>query len=106
MGITTGEARTIYLSDETSQVENRDKPSIQGVNASIGHRLEYEKGKFGAFVEQKYNASTMKHGFLDGTAEYKLEYSVVHFGVKVDVLTLNKKEKIRKNRPKGIKDET
>ena len=96
MGITTGGARTIYINEQRQWIENRDKLGIQGINKSIGHRLEYQKGKVGAFIEQKYTTSTMEHGFLDGTASYKLDYSTIQFGINVDVLTMNKKDKEKK----------
>ena len=93
VGLTTGEARSIYVKPGEYWVDHREKPSVQGVNGSLGHRLEYTKGRFGAFIEQKYTKADIKHEFFDGTAEYKLDYSNIAFGVNINVLTLNKKDK-------------
>ena len=66
---------------------------VQGLNATAGHRLEYQRGKVAMFVDQRYTTSQVDHSFLDGTASYKLDYSTVTFGVVVDVFTPKKKKK-------------
>ncbi len=86
-GVTIGGARSIYIVKNESWEEHRDPMGLQGLNATAGHRLEYQIGKVAMFVDQKYTKAQMDHSFLDGTASYKLDYSTVTFGVVVDVFT-------------------
>ena len=86
-GVTVGGARSIYITPDRQWIENRDKLGVQGFNASVGQRLEYQKKKVGVFIEQKYTTSKLDHSFLDGKASYKLDYSTINFGVTVDILT-------------------
>ncbi len=100
-GITMGGARSIYINEDRNWIENRDKLGVQGVNASIGQRLEYQRGKVALFLDQKYTTSQIDHGFLDGTASYKLDYSTVTFGVAVDVFRSKKNQKKKDDNSSG-----
>ena len=85
IGITFGAAQTFHLDKDNEVNQHTDQAKIQGTNYSIGHRLEYQKGIFAVFVEQKQTATTMNHAFLDGEANYNLIYSATSFGVVVDI---------------------
>jgi hypothetical protein len=87
VGLTSGQNRTVYVKkDEYWEFdEKEDKHRIQGVNASVGHRIEYERGKVGLFVDQKVTASKLKHGSLDGTASYNMLYSPITFGLSFQI---------------------
>lgn len=91
-GVTIGGARSIYIVKNESWIEHRDPMGVQGINASVGHRLEYQRGKVSVFADQKYTTSKIKHSFLDGTASYDLDYSTVTLGIGVDVFTPKKKK--------------
>jgi len=76
VGISTG----INLSKFRGE-EKEDRGRIMGANASLGHRLEFERGRYHVFVDQKFTMSHLKHGFMDGTAEYNMKYHHVTVGV-------------------------
>lgn len=94
-GVTIGGARSIYIVKSEGWREHTDKLGVQGFNQSVGHRLEYQKGKVGVFVDQKYTTSKVEHSFLDGKANYNLDYSTIAIGVSVDLYTPKKKEQFK-----------
>jgi len=57
----------------------------KGTSLTAGHRLDYEKGRVGVFLDQKYSSSNIKHDFLDGSAKYRLNFSPVTFGLSVKI---------------------
>ena len=75
-GITTGRNRSSFRG-----IEATDKNRVMGVNGSLGHRLEFEKGRFNVFVDQKLTTSHLEHGFMDGKAKYNMNYHHVTVGV-------------------------
>lgn len=93
-GVMVGAARSIYIEKNVGWNQTRDRMRLQGVNGSIGDRLEYQKGKVGAFVEWKYSKmGPQEYRFLDGTAKSKGgDFSTINFGVSVDVLDPNRNE--------------
>ena len=91
IGITFGAAQTYQIDKDNQLKEHFDKEKIQGTNYSIGHRLEYQKGIFAVFVEQRQTSSSMDHAFLDGSANYHLDYSATTFGIVVDILKFKSK---------------
>jgi len=96
VGIVTGAAQTSFVHASTGEEDSTsvvDKEKFQGTNYSMGHRLEYKRGRVAMFVEQKNNYASLEHRFLDGEAKYKLNYASSTFGVIVDLYTLNKKKK-------------
>lgn len=97
VGIQTGAARTIIIDKTNPQNvtwnEHTDDFGVQGYNADIGHRIEYQRGRFGIFVDQKMVFSKIEHGFMEGTASYTTQYTPTTFGVSVDLFTFNKKKK-------------
>lgn len=105
-GVMVGAARSIYIVKDTGWNEARDKTRIQGMSASLGDRLEYQKGKVGAFVEWKYSKlGPQEYKFLDGKATSKGgDFSTINFGVSVDVLDLNRKTDT-KQKSKGSREE-
>jgi hypothetical protein len=87
VGITSGENYTVYTQEGQYWEYDgfRDKHRIQGINVSVGHRLEYEKNRLTLFVDQKVSGSRLKHGFMDGEASYNMIYSPVTFGVGLNI---------------------
>ena len=96
VGVQTGAARTIIIdktdSGNHSWVEHFDKWGVQGYNADVGHRVEYQRGRFGLFVDQKMVFSKIEHGFMEGTASYNMQYTPTTFGVSIDLVTFGKKK--------------
>jgi hypothetical protein len=70
-----------------------DVDRIQGYNASIGHRLELQKGKVSLFIDHKVIYSNIETGFLDGKIDYDLVSSPLTFGVGIDIFTKKRKNK-------------
>lgn len=98
VGFSTGAARSSHIErDEDGDWQwddHTEKTKVQGLNASIGHRVEYAKGKFSLFVDHKTIVSRRKHDYLDGTAEYNLRMSPVTFGIGITLFDgKNKKKK-------------
>ena len=97
VGISTGAARSAHIErDKDGDWDFKDhteKTKVQGFNASIGHRLEYTKGKVSLFVDQKTIFSKLKHEYLDGEANYNLRMSPVTFGAGISIFDGNKKKK-------------
>lgn len=96
VGVQTGAARTIII-DKTNPnnmtwVEKYDDFGIQGYNADVGHRIEYQRGRYGLFVDQKVVFSKIEHGFMEGTAAYNMQYTPTTFGISIDLVTLGKKK--------------
>jgi hypothetical protein len=83
LGVTSGQNLTVYtqLGQYWDYDDFSDKHRIQGMNASIGHRIEYEKKQLTLFVDQKVTTSRLTHGFMDGEASYRMIYSPITFGV-------------------------
>jgi len=48
---------------------NGDSFEYQGTTLSIGARLEYERKRWGIFVDTEVTRGQVKTGFLDGTAD-------------------------------------
>ena len=92
IGISTGKARSVEIVPGEKWNDYYDDNRIQGYNYSVGHRLEYQRGKVSLFVDQKANFANLKHGFYDGTIEYNLNYNTVTFGVGIDLFTKKKKK--------------
>jgi hypothetical protein len=90
VGINFGEARSVHIIPGVSWDDYIDKPGIQGINASIGHRLEYQRGRVSLFVDQKTIYSKMEHGFYDGTINYNLRSTPTTFGIGIDIFTKKK----------------
>jgi hypothetical protein len=70
-----------------------DEDRIQGINASIGHRLEYQRGIVSLFIDQKTIFQKIEHGFYDGTINYNLRSTPTTFGIGIDLFTHKKKKK-------------
>jgi len=92
IGINTGKARSVHIIPGVAWDDYKGEPRFQGVNASIGHRLEYQRGKVSLFVDQKTIWSKMEHEFYDGTINYNLRSSPVTFGVGIDIFTKKRKK--------------
>ncbi len=69
-----------WVSDNKAQ-----KFEIKGATFTAGHRIEYEKGRLSAFMDQKFTTSKIKQDFLDGTATYRLNYMPVTLGVGIKI---------------------
>ena len=93
VGITSGEADDLYLKKGAywDYDEVVDKNRIQGVNISASQRLEYQRGRVSVFVDQKYTHSELKHGFMDGTATYSMNYMPISFGVGFTLFDIKQK---------------
>jgi len=93
-GVIVGAARSLHFTEDGQYSEGVDKNKVQGFTGAVGHRVEFKRGKVGAFVEQKYTKTKLEHGFLDGKASYNLDFSTITFGLNVDLFTKkNKKNK-------------
>jgi hypothetical protein len=57
----------------------------KGTSLTVGHRIDYEKGRMGLFIDQKYTTTNIKQDFLDGSAKYRLNFSPVTFGLSVKI---------------------
>lgn len=88
VGISTGLNQSSYAGDEY-----KDAFRYQGLNGAVGYKLEYRKGRLAVFLDQKLTYSHLKHGFLDGTAEYNMKYNQVTIGVGLDLYRSKKKIK-------------
>ncbi len=101
IGITTGAARTVHIQrDESGKgselVDSTEKFGIQGLNASIGHRLEYQRGKASIFIDHKTTFAKMHHSFGEGTIDYNLRYTPITFGIGIDLFSGKAKKKRKK----------
>lgn len=93
VGVNTGQARSVHIvRGERWDDFNEGKMGLQGYNASLGARMEYQKGKFSMFVDSKVIYSKMEHGFFDGTVKYDLISTPITFGVGIDVFSGKKKK--------------
>jgi hypothetical protein len=93
IGIATGKARSVNIIPGVAWDDYYDDLKIQGINASVGHRLEFKKGKVSMFVDHKTIFSKIKHGFYNGTIEYNLRATPITFGIGVDLFSPKKKKK-------------
>jgi hypothetical protein len=93
IGVNYSKARSINFVEGKEWDLHEHKTGINGVSASIGHRLEYQKGVFALFIDQKFTYSKMNQGFLDGSVNYNLVSSPVTFGVAIDLFSKKKKRK-------------
>jgi len=93
VGLTSGQNYTVYLKEnEYWEYDGfKDRHRVQGVNASIGHRVEYQRGRVGLHVDQRMVFSRLNQGFMDGTANFNMQYSPITFGVSFDLYTIKKK---------------
>tara|TARA_R110000868_G_scaffold334233_5_gene594969 strand:+ start:5288 stop:6466 length:1179 start_codon:yes stop_codon:yes gene_type:complete len=87
VGITSGQNKSVYLKEGEywEHEEVQDKEKVQGVNASIGHRVEYQRGKVSIFADQKFTVSKLENGFMDGRANFNMRYMPVTVGIGVDL---------------------
>lgn len=85
-GISTGLNLSKFRGEEKVDGNGR----IMGANGSLGHRLEFEKGRYHVFVDQKFTMSHLKHGFMDGTAEYNMKYHHVTVGVGITLFSVKR----------------
>jgi hypothetical protein len=93
IGINTGKARSVHIIPGVAWDDYIDKARVQGFNASIGHRVEYQRGRVSLFVDQKTIYSKMQHGFYDGIIDYNLRSTPTTFGVGIDLFTKKRKKK-------------
>ena len=92
VGINTGKARSVHIIPGVAWDDYKGKNEIQGVNGSIGHRVEYQRGKVSLFIDQKYIHSKIEHGFYDGTVSYDLNSTATTFGVGIDLYSKKSKK--------------
>jgi hypothetical protein len=64
--------------------ENQDAFRVQGFGGSLTNRVEFNtpKERFGIFYENKLSGFSLKHGFEDGTQQYRLGYMGNSVGMK------------------------
>lgn len=91
IGVNLSKARSINFVEGKTWDLNEHKTGVNGLSASIGHRMEYQKGVFALFIDQKFTYSKMNQGFLDGSVNYDLVTSPVTFGVAIDLFSKKKK---------------
>jgi hypothetical protein len=85
VGVSVGLSRTSILSPDGVLKEYEGKLGYEGLNASIGHRLEYDQGRVSVFIDQRVIYSHRHHEFLDGTADYNLRMTPITVGVGIDL---------------------
>ena len=97
-GVTLGENRLIYEKKNTpwSYEQVNDQKLTQGLNVSVGNRLEYRYGVVGAFVDQRFTHSHLVNTYSNGKAEYDMNYFPVAMGVSLDLISLHGKPKVKK----------
>ena len=93
VGVNTGLARSVHIVRGERWDDYYDRMGVQGHNASVGGRLEFQRGKVSMFVDSKVIYSKYKHGFFDGTINYDLVSTPVTFGLGIDVFSGKKKKK-------------
>jgi hypothetical protein len=83
VGIMTGENYSVYVKEGEYWEfdDNKDNYRIQGAVVAAGLRLNYKYKRFNIFVEGQLAHARLKHGFMDGTARYDLNYQYVTFGI-------------------------
>ena len=86
-GFSTGRSRTSILTPDGVTTGYDGGWGYQGIDASIGHRLEYQQGRMSVFVDQKMIFSRRHHEFLDGTADYNLRMTPITVGIGIDLFT-------------------
>lgn len=93
-GLSSGMPTAVYVKEgEYWDFDHSgDKHQLQGMNAAVGHSLEYKYGKVAVFAAQKLTVSHLKQDFFDGTAEFNMMYvNPLTVGVTVDLFKLKKK---------------
>lgn len=93
VGLNYSKSRSINFVEGKKRDLHEHTPEINGVSGSLGHRLEYQKGVFAVFIDQKFTYTKMKQGFLDGSVTYDQVSSPVTFGVALDLFSKKKKRK-------------
>ncbi len=90
IGIQTGKARSVHIVPGVAWDDYYDHWRIQGANTSIGHRMEFQRGRYSVFIDQKTIYSNVKHAFYDGTISYELRLNPVTFGLGIDLYRRNR----------------
>lgn len=85
LGVMVGAARSIEIDENGQYRESTDKLGVQGYTFSLGHRLDYQRGRTGIYVEQKGTTTEMEHKYFEGTAQYNLVFSTITFGATFDI---------------------
>tara|TARA_R110000868_G_scaffold269233_1_gene528584 strand:- start:715 stop:1878 length:1164 start_codon:yes stop_codon:yes gene_type:complete len=93
VGITSGQNKSVYVKEGEYWIheEAQDRERVQGVNASIGHRVEYQRGQVSVFADQKLTVSKLENGFMDGRANFNMHYMPVTIGVGIDLFKVKSK---------------
>ena len=91
VGITTGKARSVQIIPGIAWNDHVGQEELQGVNASIGQRLEYKRGIVSIFIDQKVLIQKLSHGFYDGTVDYNLVSVPTTFGISIDLFSHRKR---------------
>ena len=81
VGATMGAPRGIWQNPDGSYTDKQGPIAIIGPNASIGHMVQYSFGKVYLFADQKWTTAQLHQSFLGGTADMKLNYMYVTFGL-------------------------
>lgn len=93
LGISTGVTRSVRIVPGEAWDDYYDKAGLVGKLASVGHRIEIERGRLSLFIDQKLVYSEQSHEmFGDGEAEYKLIYIPTSFGVSYSILERPKRK--------------
>ena len=87
IGINTGHANSQHITTEGVVEDYNEGDRYQGFNASLGQRLEYQRGRVSLFIDQKTIYSKVKHGFYDGTIDYNLIETPTTFGIGIDLFS-------------------
>jgi hypothetical protein len=92
-GVTLGANQLIYERKGAPWIYDgvEDKNTFQGMNISVGQRLEYQYGRVGVFVDQRFTHSHLKNTYQNGKAEYDLNYMPIAMGVSLDLVHIKGK---------------
>ena len=93
IGLTSGKNDSLYLKKGAywDYDEIEAKNTIEGANISVSQRLEYQRGRVSLFVDQKFTHSELKHQFMDGEADFSMNYMPVSFGLGLQLFKLKSK---------------
>ena len=74
--------------------DSRSQPiEPKGASITLGQKLEYEKGRFSLFLDNRATHAQVKHDFLDGKASYKLNFVAGTLGLGFKIVDPKSKKK-------------
>ena len=81
VGISTGKTQSSYTDSQGNRQDYESGGEVQGVNVTVGNRLQYERKRLSFFMDESLTASKLRHPFLDGSAVYDMRYLTNTIGI-------------------------